>query len=688
MKNEKLFSGIWGAILAFLLGFGSVMCMVTAFDMGVDTFALGVCCVLTAVVCCVCYTLPLGLVPVGIGAVILGYLWKNGSLLLSLEALLNRLSRQYNRAYSWGIIRWGLRTADEMEPTMLLMLCIMAVLIIMAVSRSVCRGKTVLPGVALSVLCAGTCFVVTDTVPHVFWLFAVLLAVIVLVLTGRVRHQDPMQGNWLSCYVMPIAAAALLLLLILVPQKTYNGQATAKRLAELVLKPEQLQILTGQNGIIMQGGNSQGVDLTTVGNRVESDALIMEVEADFDGVLYLRSRAMNTYDGTGWKNEEKESLSLWKLLTWPNEQLYNLGIVQIKTKYAHGMLYTPYYIDAAQMRDISEGMPNDAKMTEYSFRYLTLRDPDYFFRLYPTENTAAAGWDSGSLSQFITLPEHVRKWAVPLASEITGNVVSPYHKAQKIANYVRSSAVYNTQTGRMPAGEKDFSQWFLEESNTGYCIHFASAAAVLLQASGIPARYVTGYMTPVQAGQTVQVQAKLSHAWVEYWLPGFGWTVLEATPEDLSQPGTETTEETTAPQTEETLPGVTLPAGQDETYNSGLGKVLWVILSVIAGVAALIALLWGQRSLRIRFRERRVNFASPNTQALLRWQETVRLARLLEQLPDEELFTLAQKAKYSNHKITWEELKLFDAYAQNAREQLKKQSFTKRLYYRFILAIY
>ena len=41
-----------------------------------------------------------------------------------LEAILNRLSRQYNKAYNWGIIRWGFRTADEMEPSILIPLCI------------------------------------------------------------------------------------------------------------------------------------------------------------------------------------------------------------------------------------------------------------------------------------------------------------------------------------------------------------------------------------------------------------------------------------------------------------------------------------------------------------------------------------------------------------------------------------
>ena len=113
-----------------------------------------------------------------------------------------------------------------------------------------------------------------------------------------------------------------------------------------------------------------------------------------------------------------------------------------------------------------------------------------------------------------------------------------------------------------------------------------------------------------------------------------------------------------------------------------------VLVVVIAGVIVLIAAMWGQRSLRIRLRSRRLKQGTTNEQVLLRWQETVKLARLLEQLPDENLFSLAQKAKYSNHSIIEEELALFDAYAKDAKEQLRQHPFFKRLYYRLILAVY
>lgn len=70
---------------------------------------------------------------------------------------------------------------------------------------------------------------------------------------------------------------------------------------------------------------------------------------------------------------------------------------------------------------------------------------------------------------------------------------------------------------------------FLTQSRQGYCVHFASAAAVMLRALDIPARYVSGYVAVVQGGRA-DVPDSAAHAWVEYYLDGFGWLPLEATP--------------------------------------------------------------------------------------------------------------------------------------------------------------
>ena len=144
-------------------------------------------------------------------------------------------------------------------------------------------------------------------------------------------------------------------------------------------------------------------------------------------------------------------------------------------------------------RDAATGIVNKNELTEYSFdckEVIAYYTPQ---TRYPTADTAPQEWTWEMLAQFNTLPDSVRKWAEPLAKEITGDVQSPYHRALAIGDYVRNSAVYDTQTAAMPGNQKDFVRWFLEDSDKGYCVHFASAAAVLLQASGIPARYVTGY---------------------------------------------------------------------------------------------------------------------------------------------------------------------------------------------------
>lgn len=704
MRREQLLTPIWGAVLASLLSLSSVMCMVTAFDLQIRTGALAVCCLMTALVCCLCYTLPLKLLPVSAGAVILGFLWRSGSLEESVEALLNRLSRQYNKAYGWGIVRWGYRTADEMEPTILVMLCILGGLIAMAVAWSVCRRKAALPGLLLSLLCAGTCFVVTDTVPHVVWLYFLLFGVTVLLLTGRVRRQDAQQGNRLTLVAAPVVALALLILFAAVPQKTYHGQERAEQLSKLLFT-NPIELLMGQQN----SGSGDKVDLSDVGYRNTAQVPVMEVTADFDDRLYLRSSAMNIYDGTSWYDSadyDGEVLN-WELLDWP-EMLWEAGAVKITTRYTHRMLYTPYYLRKAYMKDASAGIVNKNGLTEYSFDCLqinpTLFDPsqttsslpswqygDNSIIIYPSPQTRSAQWTEDMLKQFIRLPEDVRKWAEPLAEEITEGLDGVYQKAQAVAQYVRNSARYDTQTPKMSGRNKDFVRWFLEDSDTGYCVHFASATAVLLQAAGIPARYVTGYTAQVEAGKTTVVTADKAHAWVEYYLPNFGWMVLESTPatEDQiptqSQDATRPSEDAQKPTGDKETSPDKDPEKEDRRR---FGAVILWTLAVIAGAAALWAAVWGQYRLRMYVKKRRYEKCSLNAQAILRWQEAVRLAALLGQSPDKDLFDLAQKARFSQHTITDAELAQFDAYAQTAKEKLQNRPWYYRCYCRIILAVY
>ena len=71
---------------------------------------------------------------------------------------------------------------------------------------------------------------------------------------------------------------------------------------------------------------------------------------------------------------------------------------------------------------------------------------------------------------------------------------------------------------------------FLFEHKVGFCGHYASAAAYLFRAAGIPARVVGGYQGGSwhPNGDYLQVLQKDAHAWVEY-LDNGRWQRFDAT---------------------------------------------------------------------------------------------------------------------------------------------------------------
>ena len=61
---------------------------------------------------------------------------------------------------------------------------------------------------------------------------------------------------------------------------------------------------------------------------------------------------------------------------------------------------------------------------------------------------------------------------------------------------------------------------------TGVCQDFAHVALGLCRCSGIPARYVSGYF--IQSKRHPD-EEEASHAWVEVFIPGFGWAAFDPT---------------------------------------------------------------------------------------------------------------------------------------------------------------
>ncbi|MFJ2469436.1 transglutaminaseTgpA domain-containing protein [Glutamicibacter sp. NPDC087583] len=153
----------------------------------------------------------------------------------------------------------------------------------------------------------------------------------------------------------------------------------------------------------------------------------------------------------------------------------------------------------------------------------------------------------------------------------------------------------------------------------GYCVHFASAMALLAREAGIPSRIAVGYAPGEASGDTLEitgdtaqsmlerrleegteltgytVSGKQSHAWPELYLNGLGWIPFEPTPGRGYSPSyapeptpTSNPQESTAPQvpTERgnpSLPASAAPSAPAPSADSGTqgAKAVWLLPAVL-----------------------------------------------------------------------------------------------------------
>jgi len=109
--------------------------------------------------------------------------------------------------------------------------------------------------------------------------------------------------------------------------------------------------------------------------------------------------------------------------------------------------------------------------------------------------------------------------------------MSDCDKVRAVTEYVRSLHPYDVNTEYPPEGVSDFVSWFMNNAESGICVHYATTTVILLRMIGIPARYVRGYVDPRSyPGTESIVYSTQAHGWFEYYVPGYGWIMGDSTP--------------------------------------------------------------------------------------------------------------------------------------------------------------
>jgi transglutaminase-like putative cysteine protease len=157
-------------------------------------------------------------------------------------------------------------------------------------------------------------------------------------------------------------------------------------------------------------------------------------------------------------------------------------------------------------------------------------------RNIPDRSTLVEPGELDDVEHWTEVPDDLGPGVNVQARRQTQGLTTNFEKAWALESYFRLSGdfTYNTSVPSQYT-TSDVSDWLTDTQNpyrrNGYCEQFATAMALMGRSIGIPSRVVLGF-TPGDAlnSTLVQVKDKNAHAWVEMWIPAYGWMAFDPTP--------------------------------------------------------------------------------------------------------------------------------------------------------------
>lgn len=309
-----------------------------------------------------------------------------------------------------------------------------------------------------------------------------------------------------------------------------------------------------------QLGRSQGFSYTGV------RALTVTTDEKPEETLYLRGFIGGSYTGEEWLPVTPDSFhSFFGSLTLPGDgnpdfliqnQLYEAArLVNMGNGTEHSGLqkidiekitadstyaYLPYAAQVSNVfsldgdGDIKAPGQKNIQASYYPLSCFFSDDNSAIRYTVTTSDDHAAHYNAYAGQEYLSYPKERLQNLKQLCDTLEpGGILDA---RDQIISAIQSRAVYNLNTGPCPE-DKDFSEYFLFEEKEGYCVHFATTAALMFRMKKIPSRYVAGYIVPPSLFQenedgtyTAQVRDDKAHAWAEIYLDRLGWLPVEATP--------------------------------------------------------------------------------------------------------------------------------------------------------------
>jgi transglutaminase-like putative cysteine protease len=430
----------------------------------------------------------------------------------------------------------------------------------------------------------------------------------------------------LSLLVLPLIALSALLSGIVLPQKGYQRPEAIESLQQKIFSLD-----IGKDAFWRSNDGLTRGDLTSLSSIRFSGATALKVRVSSHSSLYLRDYAGAVYTQGGWENVSANDFSALAnsieiapqnllasaaALSGNTPETFTLSVRNIAAN-PHSIWAPPGLVtrtdeilNAGYVQDTALAFASAASASEYTLEaipvgmalYSVSSANDGFESAYQkaagsvyglsraegngadSVRQAASTYTGYLFSVYTSLPDETHAAAQALlqtygiSAVLDDGALNLAETCQSIRSLLSARCSYEYSPPQIPQGA-DFATWFLQDARSGYCVHFATTAAVLLRALGIPARYAEGYIViqkdyekqPDSEGY-IEIEDTHAHAWVEVFDPSLlEWVPVEMTksamspnesaPAESGEPGEETTpsfSESTPEPTPEPTPTPTL----------------------------------------------------------------------------------------------------------------------------------
>ena len=661
---------------------------------------------------------------------VVSVLWNRAEVVQGAGITVRDITILFARRVNWGQVfsyESGLRPAQEAAAAQLFLLLVLsglALLLGWAVVRS--RRWWIAVLLTLPPLLPG---LLADLYPDWLPFMALAACWCAMLLTSLCRRAAPDRRGTLTLTVLPIAALTLALITALFPREGYTRPAWARKAQDDLLNlTNRLSdyLPHWDNGpfktTVTYVGAAEEADLAHAGPLSYTGRTVLRVTSDRGGWMYLRGSSLAAYENGVWKalpdgtyesywSGQKPDVSPLYLPAMQEQGGGPVYTITVDNVGAVGAcVYAPYFLLPQDVGETGMLPVEDAYLARKQGQWthtMTFVDryPEVFINSGSTPAQAYAGYVH---ENYLTVPEDLRELLKSYASlaiarqtyyGLSDNYdyyIHPVQMAELFGEYLNDLCQYDDRAPAAPEGV-DPVYYFLTESHRGYCMHYASAVTLMLRAAGIPARYVSGFATEITPDRQTSIPDRAAHAWVEVWLDGFGWYPVDVTPAEafawMDQSGvlnpddpfeslpdftpeptlapTGTPEPTDTPDQPSAAP--TGSGGDlDGPGQGGPGFDFSAFIEALqraAPVIGVLLLIWSVQFVAKRLRAGRMSGADANRSALVCYGYLCRLARWGGRM-DTRALELAQKARFSQHMLTLEELGLLRYLVDRERSRL------------------